>query len=458
MSKTINTKTNKSNSIDMLSGSLLDKIMIFALPFAASSVLQQIFNSADVAIVGRFSGSEALAAVGNNAPIINLIINIFIGMSLGANVVVATLIGQNRKDEIKTAVHTIILVAIISGFFLAIIGPFISVPILKAIGTPQKVLVLTSLYLKIYFLGMPAIMFYNFGSAILRSKGDSKRPLYSLFLAGILNVILNIVFVVSFNMGVAGVAIATVISNYLSAFLILFFLFREEEPFRLDIKKLKVNKSHLFKIIKIGVPAGVQGMVFSFSNICIQGGINLFGSIAMAGSAAALNFEYFSYFIVNAFAQAATTFTSQNYGAQKFGRCKKIYKLSMMCSVLIAGSMCFVFVFFRNYFIRIYTIEEPVIYFALIRLIHVETLEFLTSSYEITAGVLRGIGYSMLPSIITLLGSCLLRLVWLATVFKKWTSFETIMDVYPISWILTGTAMITAYLIIQKKKLKKENS
>lgn len=442
------------NSVDMLNGSLLGKILLFSLPFAASSILQQVFNSADVAVVGRFSGSAALAAVGNNAPIINLIINIFVGMSIGANVLIATLIGQGRKDEIKSAVHTVISVAVISGIFLAAIGPVVSKPILEAIGTPAEVLVLAALYLKIYFLGMPAVMAYNFGSAVLRSRGDSSRPLYSLIVSGILNVILNLVFVIAFKMGVAGVAVSTVISNYVSAAMIIIFLLNEEEPLRLDLRRLRINTRQLLKIARIGVPAGIQGMVFCFSNICIQGGINSFGSNAAAGSAAALNFEYFSYFVVSAFTQAATTFTSQNYGARKFSRCKKIYRLSMMCSVIISGAMCFVFVFFRKYVIRVYTVDEAVITFALIRLLHVESMEFLTSSYEITAGALRGMGYSMLPAVLTLAGSCLFRLTWLATVFKKYPSFATIMDVYPISWIITGTAVITSYLVIRRKKFR----
>lgn len=442
------------NSVDMLNGSLLGKILLFSLPFAASSILQQVFNSADVAVVGRFSGSAALAAVGNNAPIINLIINIFVGMSIGANVLIATLIGQGRKDEIKSAVHTVISVAVISGIFLAAIGPVVSKPILEAIGTPAEVLVLAALYLKIYFLGMPAVMVYNFGSAVLRSKGDSSRPLYSLIVSGIINVILNLVFVIVFKMGVAGVAVSTVISNYVSAAMIIIFLLNEEEPLRLDLRRLRINTRQLLKIARIGVPAGIQGMVFCFSNICIQGGINSFGRNAAAGSAAALNFEYFSYFVVSAFTQAATTFTSQNYGARKFSRCKKIYRLSMMCSVIISGAMCFFFVFFRKHVIRVYTVDEAVITFALIRLLHVESMEFLTSSYEITAGALRGMGYSMLPAVLTLAGSCLFRLTWLATVFKKYPSFATIMDVYPISWIITGTAVITSYLVIRRKKFR----
>ncbi len=444
------------NSIDMLNGPLAGKILLFALPFAASSILQQAFNSADFAVVGRFSGSESLAAVGNNAPIINLIINIFVGLSLGANVVIATLIGQNRKDEVKSAVHTVVLVAIISGVFLAVAGNIVSVHILRAIHTPDSVLHLASLYLRIYFLGMPAVMLYNFGSAILRSKGDSRRPFFALVAGGILNVSLNLVFVVLLGMGVAGVAIATVIANCLSASIVVFLLLREDDPLRLNFKSLHINRVVLTKIAKIGIPAGIQGMVFSFSNICLQGGINSFGSNAMAGSAAALNFEYFSYFVVNAFTQSATTFTSQNFGAKDFSRCKRIYAICMTFGLLLTGLMCESFVIFRRHLVLIYTTDPAVIPFALSRMFIVESVEFLTGTYEITAGAMRGMGSSLLPALLTMAGSCLLRIVWLETVFKRFPSFETIMKVYPVSWIITGTAVIIAYLVVRGRKFRSE--
>lgn len=448
---------NGKNTVDMINGPLAGKILVFALPFAASSILQQIFNSADVAVAGRFAGTEAMAAVGNNAPVINLIINIFVGMSLGANVVIATLIGRNKKEEIQIAVHSVMSVALLSGLFLAAAGPAVARPILEAIGTPQEVLVLAALYLRIYFLGMPAVMVYNFGSAVLRSKGDSKRPLYCLLVSGILNVALNLLFVIVFKMGVAGVGIATIISGCVSALMILFFLMKEEGPFKLNLRKLCLDKVQLVRMIKIGVPAGIQGMVFSFSNICIQGGINSFGSSAMAGSAAALNFEYFSYFIVSAFTQAATTFTSQNFGAVKLVRCKRIYRLSMMFSVLITGALCAVFVCFRHSFIRIYTVSPAVISFALVRIVRVESLEFLTSTYEISAGALRGIGHSMLPAVLTMAGSCLFRIVWLETVFQRHRSFEMLMSVYPVTWIITGIAVVAAYFIVRNKEFKRHS-
>lgn len=439
----------------MIDGPIALRLLLFALPFAASSILQQVFNSADVAVAGRFAGTEAMAAVGSNAPVINLIINIFVGMSLGANVVIATLIGRNRTENIRTAVHTVFSLALLSGIFLAAAGPFIAKPILEAIGTPEEVFVLAVLYLRIYFLGMPAVMVYNFGAAILRSKGDSQRPLYCLAVSGILNVALNLLLVTVFGMGVAGVGIATVISNVLSALMILFFLLKEEDPLRLDLRKLGMHRAQLLRIVKIGVPAGIQGMVFSFSNICIQGGINSFGSSAMAGSAAALNFEYFSYFIVSAFTQAATTFTSQNFGASQFERCKRIWRLSMIFSILITGALCLVFVLFRKSFIMIYTVEPAVISFALVRIVHVESLEFLTSTYEVSAGALRGMGHSMLPAVLTMAGSCLFRIVWLETVFRKFRSFETLMNVYPVTWIVTGAAVMAAYFIVRRKEYKR---
>ena len=445
--------TSRKNSIDMLSGSLLDKILLFALPFAASSVLQQVFNSADIAVVGRFSGSEALAAVGINGPIVNLIINVFVGLSVGANVVCATLIGQGRTERIKGALQTVFCLALISGILLAIAGPLLAVPILRLIGTPQNVLRLASRYLAIYFLGMPAIMAYNFCSALLRAKGDSRRPLYSLTFAGVLNVALNLLFVAVFKLSVAGVAIATVISNFAGAALVLSCLLREKEPFRLQLTGLHIDGRLLLRICKIGIPAGVQGMVFSLSNVCIQGAVNTFGSDAIAGSAAAVNFQYFSFFVVSAFSKAATTFTSQNFGARQHGRCKRIWALCLACGTTTSFVMCQMFVIFGRQFVSIYTTDEGAISYALVQMAYVVRWHFMISSYEVTAGALRGMGLSMLPSVVTLVGSCLLRIVWLATVFRVVSTYEAVMLVYPASWLVTGCAMLTVYALIRHRML-----
>ena len=438
-----------SNQMDMLNGSIFDKILLFALPLAISSILQQLFNSVDVAVVGRFASSEALAAVGSNSSVISLLINLFVGISVGANVVIANYIGQGKTEKIQDAVHTVMIVSLISGVFLLVLGLMIARPILEIMGTPENVIDLAVLY-----LGMPFLMIYNFGAAVLRSKGDTKRPLYCLIISGVINACLNLLFVIVFKLSVAGVAIATVIADGVSAVLIIYFLMNEEETIRLRLNKLKIKKSELIKVIKIGVPAGLQGVVFSVSNVCIQTAINSFGSDAVAGSATGLNFEYFTYFTISAFVQAAVTFTSQNYGARNFKRCKKIFVYSMISSVVICGLMSAIFVVLRDFFAEIYTTDKAVLEYASIRMVHVLLFECLASSYEIGGAALRGLGYSMTPAVLTVLGSCVFRLIWIYTVFNKFRSFEMLMNVYPVSWVITGIAVLIAYAIVRKKLFK----
>lgn len=447
-------KVKKANSMDMLHGSLWNKILLFALPLAASSILQQLFNSVDTAVVGRFASSQALAAVGSNSSLISLMINLFLGVSLGSNVVIAHYIGQGSEKKIKAAVHTAILVAVLCGFFVLLFGQVIARPVLLLMGTPEDVIDLAVLYLRIYLLGMPCIMLYDFGASILRSTGDSKRPLYALIAAGIINTILNLVLVIGFGLGVSGVAIATVISNMVSSGIVLYILLHEKEPIRVELKQLSIVPKELKKILVIGIPAGLQGMMFSIANVCIQSAINSFGSNAIAGSAAALNFEFFAYFIVNAFAQTTVTFTSQNYGAGEVDRCKKIFRLNMVFSLVFCGMLSAVFVLGRGFFLRLYTTDEAVLVFATQRLLIATTLELLTSTYEISAGAMRGLGHSLLPAIITCVGSCLLRLVWIATACRMVHDFRILMIIYPISWVITGTAMLTAYFCIRKKCFK----
>ena len=447
-------KEKKANSMDMIHGSLWNKILLFALPLAASSILQQLFNSVDTAVVGRFASSQALAAVGSNSSLISLMINLFLGVSLGSNVVIAHYIGQGSEKNIKTAVHTAVLVAVLCGFFVLLFGQVIARPVLLLMGTPEDVINLAVLYLRIYLLGMPCIMLYDFGASILRSTGDSKRPLYALIAAGIINTILNLVLVIGFGMGVSGVAIATVISNMVSSGIVLYILLHEQDPIRVELGQLSIVPKELKKILVIGIPAGLQGMMFSIANVCIQSAINSFGSNAIAGSAAALNFEFFAYFIVNAFAQTTVTFTSQNYGAGEVGRCKKIFRLNMVFSLIFCGMLSAVFVLGRGFFLRLYTTDEAVLVFATQRLLIATTLELLTSTYEISAGAMRGLGHSLLPAIITCVGSCLLRLVWIATACRLVHDFSLLMIIYPISWVITGTAMLTAYFCIRKKCFK----
>ena len=431
--------TPAKNKVDMTHGTLWNKILIFALPLAASSILQQLFNSVDTAVVGRFASSQALAAVGSNGSLISLLINLFIGISLGSNVVIAHYIGQGAQKNIQAAIHTAIVVALVSGFFVMILGQFIARPVLLLMGTPEDVIDLAVLYLRIYLLGMPFIMLYDFGSSILRSTGDSKRPLYSLIVAGVINTLLNLVLVIGFKLSVSGVAIATVISNVVSSGIVIYFLTQESEPIKLDLKKLAVSTTELKKILKIGVPAGLQGMMFSIANVCIQSTINSFGSDAIAGSAAALNYEFFSYFMVNAFAQTTVTFTSQNYGAGEYGRCKKIFGIGMMFSLISCGLLS----------------DANVLLYAKQRICIATTLELLTSIYEISAGAMRGLGHSMTPAVITFMGSCVLRLIWISTACKMVHEFWVLMIIYPISWIITGIAMMIAYGMLKHRIFKK---
>ena len=445
------TGEQQSNRMDMLHGSILDKILLFALPLAASTILQELFNSVDVAVVGKFASSEALAAVGSNSSVIALMINLFVGISVGANVVIANYIGKRQEDKVKDTVHTVMFVALISGIFLLVLGVTIAKPVLKMMGTPSDVIDLAIIYLRIYFLGMPFIMLYNFGSAVLRSIGDTRRPLYCLIIAGIVNTCLNLLFVIVFKLSVAGVAIATVVSNMVSSGMVIYFLTHEKEPIHLSWTELEIVKPELIKVLRIGVPAGLQSMVFSISNVCIQTAINGFGSYAVAGSTAALNYEYFTYFVINAFGQAAVTFTSQNYGAGETQRCKKVFRLSMASGLIRCGVMSTIFVIWHKFFINIYTSDSAVVEYASTRMLHVLFLEFMTGSYEISGAALRGLGYSMTPAILTVFGTCVLRIVWLYTVFEKFKSFDVLMNVYPISWIITGIAVWGTYIVIRKR-------
>lgn len=442
---------SRSRQMDMLHGSLLDKILLFALPLAASSILQQLFNSADAAVAGRFAGSQALAAVGGNAPVVGLIINMFVGMSVGANVIIANYIGQKREEKVHEAVHTVYVMAVLLGVIMLIAGQVIAKPILVLIHTPSDVIDLATLYLRIYFCGMPCVMIYNFGAAILRSIGDTKRPLYCLLISGIINVILNVFFVVLCQLSVAGVAIATIIADTVSAVMVTVFLIRSTDGIKLNLKELTLKKEYVKKVVQIGAPAGLQGAVFSISNVCIQAGINGFGTAAIAGSAAALNFEYFTYFSTNAFGQAAVTFVSQNYGARQFERCKKALLLSLFSGMIVTALMSVTFVIGRTPFVSIYTNDPAAIQYGIIRMGIVELFEFIACLYEIPGGALRGIGHSLLPAILTVFGSCGLRIVWIYTVFQKFHTYQVLMSVYLVTWIVTSILVLGAYFIVTRK-------
>lgn len=440
-------------TMDMLSGSLFDKLLLFAIPLALSSILQQLFNSVDVAVVGHFAADPAVAtaAVGSNGPIINLIINLFVGVSVGANVIISNYIGEGNKGKIESAVHTSMAVAILSGFIVLAIGLAISGPVLRVMNTPESVLPYAEEYLRIYFLGMPFVMIYNFGSSVLRSIGDTKRPLICLCVSGVLNALLNMFLVIVFHLDVAGVAIATVLSNGVSAMLVILFLVKEKNEIHLDLRRLRIAKPDLVRMLKIGVPAGLQSMVFSLSNVIIQSVLNGFGTSAVAGSAVALNYENFSYFIIAAFNQTAVTFTSQNYGARNYERCKRVFRLCMLTSIVLTGMMSWTFILCRHFFISIFTSDAEVARYAAIRMVMILSLNILSNTYEIGGAALRGIGYSMTPAILTVFGTCVFRLFWAYTICRIYHTFEVLLAVYPISWIITGSAVLIAYFIIRRR-------
>lgn len=444
-----------ANEIDMLHGSLMKRILLFALPLAATGTVQQLFNAADGMILGHFAGSNALAAVGSTAPIINLTINLFIGLSIGANVVIANYIGQGRSDRISDAVHTTVLLSLIAGIVIAVVGICICRPMLNAMDSPENVIDLSTVYLRIFYAGMPFMMIYIYSSAILRSKGDTKRPLLILLCSGVVKVGISLFFVIALGMGVKGVAVATIIANLLNSGALIYLLRRESGPFRLDLRRVRIKKEHLSRILKIGVPAGVQSMVFSFSNVIIQSAINSFGADAIAGSAAGVNFEFFCYFVLNAFGQAAVTFTSQNYGARNAERCKEVFKDCMILGTVAMLICNFGFYFGREFFVLAFTTDAVVIPWAMLRFRHVLIFQWIAASYEISGQCLRGMGHSLLPALFSVLGSCVLRIIWIYTIFQSFRTFEMLLDIYPISWIITGIATLIAYAVISKKEFKK---
>ncbi len=441
-----------NNDIDMLHGPLFMKILIFALPLAASSVLQQLFNSVDVAVVGRFASSEALAAVGSNSSVINLLINLFMGISMGANVILSNHIGQHDEKSIRNAVNTITMVALCSGIFLMILGVSIARPILELMDTPHNVIDMAVAYLRIYFLGIPFFLIFDFGAAILRSRGDTRRPLYILILAGVVNTVLNLVFVICFHMGVEGVAIATGIANGVSALSIVWLLKREEGAFHLRIGDMKITRVELRRMLQVGVPAGVQGMIFSLSNVIIQSAINGYGSAAVAGSAAALNFESYSYFLIMAFNGAAISFTGQNYGAGRIDRVRRIFWICMFLGVLFGAGSNWLFIWQRDALLSLFTTDAAVLAFATSRMSVALATQSIACGYEITGSVLRGMGKSVLPAVLTVFGTCLLRITWVYVVCPHFPGFKVLMAAYPVSWLATSTMVCIAFRVVMKRQ------
>ena len=443
--------------IDMCSGSILKKMLLFTIPLMLSSILQLLFNAADVVVVGRFAGDNSLAAVGSTTALINMLTNLFMGLSIGANVTAARDYGAKREEELSRTVHTAMMLSLISGLLLTVIGVFGAGKMLEFMQTPEEVLPLASVYLRIYFAGITANMIYNFGSALLRAVGDTKRPLYYLLGAGVINVLLNLLFVIVFHMDVAGVALATVISQIISAFLVVRCLMLEKGGIRFILKKLGISRPKLFMIMRVGLPAGFQGIVFALSNVVIQSSVNGFGNIIVAGNSAAGNIEGFVYVSMNSFYQAAISFVSQNFGAGRYDRINRIVLTAQGCVITVGLLMGNLAVFFGEPLLGIYSDTPDVIAAGMIRLKIICGTYALCGIMDVMVGALRGIGYSVMPMIVSLLGACGLRLLWLATVFQmpEYHTIETVYLSYPITWTITLAVHIICYIWARGRIRKK---
>lgn len=447
---------NKTYEMDMCNGPVLKKILIFSIPLMLSGVLQLLFNAADIIVVGRFAGSQSLAAVGSTTALINLLINIFIGLSVGANVVVARAYGGRRDKDVSEAVHTAIAVSIVSGVILIVMGFVFSRLMLELMGTPDDVIDKAVLYMRIYFAGMPVVMLYNFGSAILRAVGDTRRPLYFLSIAGAVNIVLNLFFVIVMHMDVAGVALATVISQCISSGLVLRCLAKSEGGLKLELSKIKIHRKKMLQIFKIGLPAGMQGAIFSVSNVLIQSSVNSFGSIAMAGNAASANIEGFVYNAMNAVYQTNLSFTSQNIGGKKYTRVNRILFACLGTVTVVGMILGFGAYAIGDELLLIYSTDPEVIRFGMLRMSIIATTYFTCGWMDTMVGSLRGMGYSVLPMIVSLTGACGLRILWIFTIFAQQRTLTSLYISYPVSWVITAGVHMLCYFLIKRKLPKKD--
>ena len=448
-------KERKKQKLDMLNGSIWNKLPVFALPIAATGILEQLFNASDIAIVGNFAQTDktaAVAAVGANSPIIGLILNLFIGIALGANVVIANAIGRDDRQTVQKAVHTSMVVSVIGGVLVAIIGELIAEPLLTVLNVPDDVLELALLYLRIYFLGMPVILLYNFEAAIFRSIGETKMPLIALTLSGILNVLLNLFFVIVLKMSVNGVATATVLANVVSAGILYIKLVKSDKYIKVEFKKLRIDGKVFAKIMQIGLPAGIQSAVFAVANIVIQGAINSLGTTVIAASSAAFNIEIIAYNVMNSFSQACTTFVGQNFGANKIDRCKKTLFLCLIEDAIASGTAILIVLITGKFLLSIFNNNPEVIEIGYTRLVIIFIAYIFSMLYEVMSGYLRGFGFSLVPAILTTVGVCLLRIIWINTVFPANRTFVTIMTAYPVSLATTAVLIFIALIIYRPSK------
>lgn len=448
-------KELKKQKLDMLNGSIWNKLPVFALPIAATGILEQLFNASDIAIVGNFAQTDktaAVAAVGANSPIIGLILNLFIGIALGANVVIANAVGRDDKQTVQKAVHTSMVVSVIGGVVVAIIGELIAEPLLTVLNVPDDVLELALLYLRIYFLGMPVILLYNFEAAIFRSIGETKMPLIALTLSGILNVLLNLFFVIVLKMSVNGVATATVLANVVSAGILYIKLVKSDKYIKVEFKKLRIDGKVFAKIMQIGLPAGIQSAVFAVANIVIQGAINSLGTVVIAASSAAFNIEIIAYNVMNSFSQACTTFVGQNFGANKIDRCKKTLFLCLIEDAIASGTAILIVLITGKFLLSIFNNNPEVIEIGYTRLVIIFIAYIFSMLYEVMSGYLRGFGFSLVPAILTTVGVCVLRIIWINTVFPANRTFVTIMTAYPVSLSTTAVLIFIALIIYRPSK------
>ena len=448
----------QKQKLDMLSGPLWNKIPQFALPVAATAILEQLFNASDIAVVGNFSGAAstiAVAAVGANSFVISLVVNFFIGIALGANVVIANAIGREDTDAVHRAVHTAVVVAVLGGALVTVLGELAAGPALRALNVPVEVLPYALLYLRIYLLGVPVILLYNFEAAIFRSVGDTRVPLQTLAFSGVLNVLLNLFFVIVLHMTVNGVATATVLSNAISSVLLFVRLRRSDKAIHLEWTALRIDRRSLQKILQIGIPAGIQSAVFSISNIVIQSAINSLGTVVMAASSAAFNIEVVAYDVLNSFSQACTTFVGQNYGAGKLDRCRKTLVLCLVEDALASGIAILLVLGSGHFLLSIFNRDPEVIALGYTRLMTVFTAYFFSMLYEVMSGYLRGFGISLVPALLTMLGVCGVRILWIATAFPWSRTFQTILLAYPLSLAATAVLILLALLIYHPSRRTK---
>lgn len=444
----------KNLTADMTTGPFFKKIILFSIPLIFTGLLQLVYNTADTVIVGRFAGKQALAAVGSTGSLVALILNVFMGLAMGAGVVTAKYIGAGNMQKIKRCTHTAMLLSIVCGIAVGIIGFFVSGWMLRLMNVEAEILALSTLYLKIYFLGAPGMLIYNFGAAILRSHGDTQRPLYILFLSGIVNIVLNLILVIPVKLGVSGVAIATVVSQYISAVLVVVCLLRTDSVIKIHLKELRIHKAELLEIIKIGVPAGIQNSMFSIANVIIQSSVNAFGENAMAGIAAGSNYDSYIYTCTNAFAQTTMTFTSQNVGAEKYENVSKIYGRCLLLTCVVAGGLSCIGYVLRSQIVGIFSDVPEVIAIGADRMQLIMPFYITCSLQDVAAGQIRGLGRSTEPMLVSLIGTCGVRLLWIFVFLPMNRTLMNLFIAYPLSWAITFVAQAVLYVVLKKKLMK----